>query len=112
VFQVRATSPQAEEFVAASFGDGKNFMKQLEDFAVSKGMSKPAYSVVPRVAAGKLSYSCFLTVSTDFEKQGLKSFILRQPRLKREALAYTRNSFCENCQEVPYLTCSFLYKHV
>ena len=69
VFQVQATSPQEKEFVAASFGRGEDFTKQLEDFAVSKGMNKPSYSVVPQVAAGKLSYSCFLMVSTDFEKQ-------------------------------------------
>ena len=69
VFQVQATSPQEKEFVAASFGDGKNFTKQLEDFVVSKGMNKPEYSVVPQVAAGKLSYSCYLTVSTDLEKR-------------------------------------------
>lgn len=58
-------SPHEEEFVAASFGDGENFIKQLEDFTISKGMSIPAYSVLPQMAAGKLSYSCFVTVSTD-----------------------------------------------
>jgi hypothetical protein len=82
VFQVQATSPQEEKFVAASFGDGEDFTKQLEDFAVSKGMNKPEFSVVPQIAAGKLSYSCFVTVSTDFEKQRLKFFILHQLRLK------------------------------
>jgi hypothetical protein len=64
LFQV-PTSPREEEFVAASFGDGENFTKQLEDFTVSKGMNKPAYSVIPQMVAGKLSYSCFVTVSTD-----------------------------------------------
>lgn len=89
VYQVQATSPQEKEFVAASFGDGENFTKQLEDFAVSKGMNKPSYSVVPQMAAGKLSYSCFVMVSTDFEEQRSKFLILHQPRLKWEALAYT-----------------------
>ena len=110
VFQAQATSPQEKEFVAAPFGDGKNFTQQLEDFAVSKGMSKPTYSVVPQMAAGKFSYSCFVTVSTDFEKQRLKFFIVCQPRLKWEALDNTGNSFNENCPEVAYLTCSVLYK--
>ena len=82
VFQVQATSPQEKEFVAASFGDGQNFTKQLEDFAESKGMNKPAYSVVPQVAAGKLSYSCFVTVSTDFEKQRLKVFYPAPTKVK------------------------------
>jgi len=50
--QVQATSPQGE-FVAAFFGDGKNFIKQLEDFAVSKGMNKPEYSVVPQMTAAR-----------------------------------------------------------
>lgn len=96
VFQGQPPSPREEEFMAASFGDGENFTKHLEDFAVSKGMNKPAYIVVPQIAAGKLSYSCFVTVSTDFEKQRLNFFILRQPRLKWEALAYTGKSFNEN----------------
>ena len=89
--------------MAASFGDGENFTKKLEDFAVSKGLNKPAYSVVPQIVAGSLSYSCFVTVSTDF---------VCQPRLKWEALADTVNNFNENSQEVSYLTCSVLYKHV
>jgi len=65
LFQVQATSPQEKEFVAAPFDDGVNFTKQLEDFAVSKGMNKPAYSVVAQMVAGKISYSCFITVSTE-----------------------------------------------
>lgn len=54
--------------MAASFGGGENFTKQLEDFAVAKGMNKPAYSVVPNMTAGKLSYSCFVKVSTGHTK--------------------------------------------
>jgi hypothetical protein len=77
VFQVQATSSQEKDSMAASFGDGENFTKQLEDLAVSKGMNKPSYSVVPQMAAGKLSYSCFVMVSTDFEEQRSKCFILR-----------------------------------
>jgi len=81
MFQVQATSPQGE-FVAPFFGDGKNFTKQLEDFAVSKGMNKPEYSVVPQMTAGKLSYSCFVTVSTDFEKQEVKVFYPSRTKVK------------------------------
>jgi hypothetical protein len=80
VFHVQATSPQEEEFKAASFGDGENYPQQLEDLAISKGMNKPAYSVVPQMAAGKLSYSCFVTVSTVCRETAIKVFfILLQP---------------------------------
>jgi hypothetical protein len=81
MFQVQAASRQ-EEFVAASVGDGEHFIKQLEDFAVSKGMNKPEYSVVPHMAAGKLSYSCFVKVSTDFEKQEVKVFYPSRTKAK------------------------------
>jgi hypothetical protein len=80
MFQVQATSPQEEEFKAACFGDGENFSQQLEDLAILKGMNKPLYSVLPKMAAGKLSYSCFVTVSTDCQETAIKVFfILRQP---------------------------------
>ena len=68
VFQVQATSPHEEVFIAASFGDGENFTKQLEYFAVSKGMSTPEYSVDPQMVAGTLSYSGFVKVSTELAK--------------------------------------------
>jgi hypothetical protein len=82
MFQVQAKSPQEEEFVAGSFGDGENFTKKLEDFTVSKGMNKPEYNVVPQMAAGKLSYSCFVMVSTDFEKQEIKVFYPAPSKVK------------------------------
>jgi hypothetical protein len=56
--------PLDEKFAGVSLG-GDDFIKQLDHFAMLKGMGKPTYKIIPRMSNGKPYYSCSVKVSTD-----------------------------------------------
>lgn len=56
--------PLDEQFARVSLG-GEDFIKQLDNFAQSKGMSTPKYKIIPRMSDGKKHYSSSVKVSTE-----------------------------------------------
>jgi hypothetical protein len=46
-----------EQLAAASLGGAENFVKQLEEYALSKGMSRPTYKVSQRKPYVKLYHA-------------------------------------------------------
>jgi hypothetical protein len=60
---VQETLSLEEQLTAVSLGGTENPVKQLEEYAVSKGMSIPTYKILPQRTYGKPYYYSFVKVS-------------------------------------------------
>jgi hypothetical protein len=60
---VQETLLLEEQLTAVSLGGTENSVKQLEEYALSKGMSIPTYKVLSWRSSGKLYYYSIVKVS-------------------------------------------------
>jgi hypothetical protein len=60
---VQETLSLEEQLTAVSLGGTENAVKQLEEYAKSKGMSIPTYKITPRRSYSKLYYYSSVKVS-------------------------------------------------
>ncbi|KAJ4430150.1 hypothetical protein ANN_22360 [Periplaneta americana] len=58
--QVQVMSPLEEQLAATTLEDGVDYIKKLEEFTKSKGMSTPLFKAMPRMSGEGTFYSCFV----------------------------------------------------
>ncbi|XP_069687013.1 tudor domain-containing protein 7 isoform X2 [Periplaneta americana] len=60
--QVQVMSPLEEQLAATTLENGVDYIKKLEEFTKSKGMSTPLFKAMPRMSGEGTFYSCFVKI--------------------------------------------------
>jgi hypothetical protein len=98
-----------ERLAAASLGGAAgNYVKQLEEYAVSKGMGIPTYKFTQQRSNRKLYYFCNIKVSIEIaQNKRLKRFCFTYSHHRNYIISHSCNTFQVN----NHYFCNFTYQH-